>query len=80
MAKQLLSYGAEVRAVDPHVLDSDVMSGLALVDATPEEIASADAVVLLTDHDAFDLDVVTTHARYVLDTRHTLEGDHVEHL
>ncbi len=80
VAKQLLSYGAEVRAVDPHVLDSDVMSGIALVDATPEEIASADAVVLLTDHDAFDLDAITTHARYVLDTRHTLEGDHVEHL
>ena len=80
VAKQLVSYGAEVRAVDPHVLDSDVMSGLALVEATPEEIASADAVVLLTDHDAFDLDVITTHARYVLDTRHTLQGDHVEHL
>ncbi len=80
VAKQLLSYGAEVRAVDPYVLDSDVMSGLALVEATPEEIASADAVVLMTDHDAFDLDVVTTHARYILDTRHKLEGDHVEHL
>ena len=80
VAKHLLSYGAEVRAVDPYVLDSDVMSGIALVDASPEEIASADAVVLLTDHDAFDLDVVTTHARYVLDTRHVLEGDHVEHL
>ena len=63
VAKQLLSYGAQVKAADPHVLDSDVMSGLALVEATPEEIASADAVVLLTDHDAFDLDVVTTHAR-----------------
>ncbi len=56
VAKQLLSYGAEVRAVDPHVLDSDVMNGVVLVDATHKEIASADAVVLLTDHDAFDLD------------------------
>ncbi len=41
------------------------MSGLALVEATPEEIASADAVVLLTDHDAFDLDVSPrTHATF----------------
>ena len=56
------------------------MTGVALVDASPDEIASADAVVLLTDHDAFDLDLVTTHARYVLDTRHTLKGDHVEYL
>ena len=80
VAKQLLSYGAEVRAVDPHVLDSDVMNGVVLVDATPNEIASADAVVLLTDHDAFDLDLITTHAGYVLDTRHRLEGDRVEYL
>jgi UDP-N-acetyl-D-glucosamine dehydrogenase len=80
VAKRLLSYGAEVRAVDPYVLDSDLMNGLALVDATPTELASADAVVLLTDHETFDLDLITTHARYVLDTRHRLEGERVEHL
>lgn len=79
IAKQLLSYGAEVRAVDPYV-HSDVMNGIALVDATPEELASADAVVLLTDHETFDLDLITTHAQYVLDTRHKVEGERVEHL
>ena len=80
VAKQLLSYGAEVRAVDPHVLDSAILNGVVLVDATPHELASADAVVLLTDHEAFDLDLITAHATYVLDTRHRLEGDRVEHL
>jgi UDP-N-acetyl-D-glucosamine dehydrogenase len=80
VAKQLLSYGAHVRAVDPYVLHSDIMSGLALVEATPEEVAAADAVVLLTDHDTFDHDLITTHARYVLDTRHRLEGQRVEYL
>jgi UDP-N-acetyl-D-glucosamine dehydrogenase len=80
VAKQLLSYGAEVRAVDPHVLNSDVMNGLALVDATAEEVAAADAVVLLTDHETFDFDLITKHAQYVLDTRHRVEGERVEYL
>jgi UDP-N-acetyl-D-glucosamine dehydrogenase len=80
VAKQLLSYGAEVRAVDPHVLDSAILNGVVLVDATPHELASADAVVLLTDHEAFDLDLITAHATYVLDTRHRIEGERVEYL
>jgi UDP-N-acetyl-D-glucosamine dehydrogenase len=43
-------------------------------------MATADAVVVLVDHDAFDLDAVATHASYVLDTRHRLAGERVEHL
>jgi nucleotide sugar dehydrogenase len=38
------------------------------------------AVVLLVDHDAFDFDAVAAHASYVLDTRHRLQGERVEHL
>ena len=40
----------------------------------------ADAVVLLVDHDLFDLELVARHAGYVLDTRHALTGANVEHL
>jgi UDP-N-acetyl-D-glucosamine dehydrogenase len=47
---------------------------------TPDQIAAADAVVLLADHDAFDLDEVVRHAAYVLDTRHRLTGTAVESL
>jgi UDP-N-acetyl-D-glucosamine dehydrogenase len=51
------------------------------VDLTEEELAGADAVVLLTDHDAFDLDAVRTHAGYVLDTRRRLSpAETVEYL
>ena len=50
------------------------------VELSPAELARADAVVLVTDHDAFDYDLVLAHARYVLDTRHRLEGPRVEHL
>jgi UDP-N-acetyl-D-glucosamine dehydrogenase len=43
-------------------------------------VADADAVVLLVDHDAFDLDLVARAAPFVLDTRHALSGPNVEHL
>jgi len=36
--------------------------------------------VLLADHDAFDLELVAANACYVLDTRHRLTGENVEHL
>jgi UDP-N-acetyl-D-glucosamine dehydrogenase len=50
------------------------------VDADADELAAADAVVIITDHDAFDYELVRTHARYVLDTRHRVDGPTVEHL
>ena len=36
--------------------------------------------VLVTEHAAFDTDLVLANARYVLDTRHHLDGPNVEHL
>ena len=53
---------------------------MARVDATPEEIAAADIVVLLTDHDAFPFAEISRHARYVLDCRRVLSGPNVETL
>src|SRR5947199_6395242 len=72
VADLLLGMGAEVRAVDPDVLSEQVDPRIALVDATPEECGAADAVVLLVNHGAFDLDAVAAHAAYVLDTRNRL--------
>ena len=80
VARLLLDLGADVRAADPHVPDGLVDLPVTRVEATREEIAAADVVVLLADHDAFDLDLVAGHARYVLDTRHRLQGPNVEHL
>ncbi|MGH9189565.1 MAG: nucleotide sugar dehydrogenase [Acidimicrobiales bacterium] len=81
VADRLLAMGAEVRAADPHVLDDHVDGRVVRVEATPEELAAADAVVLLTDHDAFDLASVRADSRFVLDTRHRLAaGEHVEFL
>jgi nucleotide sugar dehydrogenase len=72
VARSLQRYGAEVRAADPHVLDVHGPPGVAMVEATPEELASADAVVLLVDHDAFDLGAVVAHSAYVFDARRAL--------
>ncbi|NYI06003.1 nucleotide sugar dehydrogenase [Allostreptomyces psammosilenae] len=79
VAQLLLRMGAEVRAADPHVVEGvhigDGLPGagaVVRVEATPEELAAADAVVLLADHDAFDYAAVAAHARYVLDCRRRL--------
>jgi len=80
IARQLVELGAEVLAADPHVRDELVPDGVTRVELTAELVASCAAVVLLVDHDAFDLDVVTANAPYILDTRHCIDGDAVEYL
>ncbi|HUF85489.1 MAG TPA: nucleotide sugar dehydrogenase [Acidimicrobiia bacterium] len=80
IAHHLAGMGAEVRAADPYVDDRWVDRQIVRVDADVAEIAAADAVVLLTDHDSFDYDAIIRHARYVLDTRNRMRGDPVEHL
>jgi UDP-N-acetyl-D-glucosamine dehydrogenase len=81
VAERLLALGADVRVADPHVSQDHIDGNVERVDVTPEELSAADAVILLTDHDAFDLETVRSHAQYVLDTRHRLRpGPHVEFL
>ena len=81
VAQLLAGLGAEVRAADPHVVEATAADDMVTrTDLVPEEVSSADAVVLLTDHDAFDLDSIARHARYFFDCRHRLAGDNVEAL
>ncbi|HEY5013426.1 MAG TPA: nucleotide sugar dehydrogenase [Acidimicrobiia bacterium] len=80
VADRLLGLGATVHAVDPHVLAEQVDTRIRLVDLDREEVAGADAVVLLIDHDAFDLQIVETAARYVLDTRNRIQRGCFERL
>ena len=72
ISRQLLALGADLAAADPHVLDVHAPPGIPRVEATAEELAKADAVVLLVDHDEFDYAEVGEHARYVLDCRRRL--------
>jgi UDP-N-acetyl-D-glucosamine dehydrogenase len=81
VAERLVALGADVRAADPHVVEEHINTRVQRVDVTPDELAAADAVVLLTDHDSFDFAAVAEHARFVLDTRHRLpRGAGVEFL
>ncbi len=79
IARQLVGLGAHVCVADPHVDGSQLPSDVERVDADADELARADAVVLLADHDAFDLEALA-EAAYVLDCRHRLHGPNVEQL
>lgn len=79
VAQLLLDMGAKVRAADPLVVESiKVDARLSRVEPTRKELAAADVVVLLTDHDSFDYPMITQHATLILDCRNRLSGPTVE--
>lgn len=81
VANRLLALGADVRAADPYVDDFAINSAITRVEATVEEAAAADMVVLLTDHDVFDLDELVSAAASFFDARHRVkELSQVEYL
>jgi UDP-N-acetyl-D-glucosamine dehydrogenase len=81
ISRLLADMGAELRACDPHVALEEFPPGVTPVELTTDELAAADAVVALVDHDAFDAHMVVRHAPYVLDTRGWLPlGENVERL
>ena len=83
--RQLANLGAEITAIDPHVEDAVLLDeGSELRrDLDEEVLRSADLVVLVTDHAAFDYDLVVRASRRILDTRNRLAdvtAHHVERL
>ncbi len=80
VAKLLVADGAEVHAVDDYATLDAFGGGVLRAELTVDEVRAADLVVVLTDHDDVDYRMVVGEARAVLDTRHRLEGPHVEHL
>jgi UDP-N-acetyl-D-glucosamine dehydrogenase len=80
VAQLLAGMGALVRAADPHVAQAELDPAVARVEPTHAEVADADAVVLLTDHDLFTEAGIGSHAAYVLDCRRVLAGPNVETL
>jgi UDP-N-acetyl-D-glucosamine dehydrogenase len=77
--EQLAARGAELAYSDPHVPVFPRMRqhhfDLTSVELTPDVVASADAVVLATDHDAFDYELVLEHARLIVDSRGRYRAD-----
>lgn len=70
----LAEQGAAVRAIDSFVEAHLLPGHLTLVDLTEEEVAQADAIVILTDHDDLDYDMIENAPGFVLDTRRRLDG------
>ncbi|HTW05924.1 MAG TPA: nucleotide sugar dehydrogenase [Acidimicrobiales bacterium] len=83
IAQRLLDLGAALTYADNHVAEIDVAradSRLHRVQVTPDELSACDAILLVTDHEDVDYDMVAAHSRYVLDTRHRCRGPVVEYL
>jgi UDP-N-acetyl-D-mannosaminuronic acid dehydrogenase/UDP-N-acetyl-D-glucosamine dehydrogenase len=72
--------GVIVGVVDSHVEQHRCPPGIKLIDLAEHSLSQADAVVLLTDHDDVDYELVERASRCVLDTRHRLSGPRVEFL
>jgi UDP-N-acetyl-D-glucosamine dehydrogenase len=80
VAKLLVEDGAEVHAIDQFATIDAFAGGVIRADLTECEVRAADLVIVLTDHDDVDYQLVVDKATAVLDTRHRLEGRNVEHL
>jgi UDP-N-acetyl-D-glucosamine dehydrogenase len=76
----LVEQGATVCAVDEHVLDSVWPAGATKVRLSAEMLAEQDLVILITDHDDFDYQLLSESEVCALDTRHRIVGSRVEHL
>jgi len=69
----LADLGAKVDYSDPYVPHFPAMRhysfDLASVELTPESLEAYDCVVLATDHDIFDYELIQQHARLIVDSR-----------
>jgi UDP-N-acetyl-D-glucosamine dehydrogenase len=74
----LRARGAHVDYSDPHIPAFPKMREhkfeLSSVPLTPQTIASYDALLLATDHDKFDYELLRKHARLIIDTRGRYAG------
>ena len=78
----LRSHGADVHAADPYISEPPrAIADLPMVEISDAVVAAADVVVLLTDHDVFDLKQIAASATAVFDTRNRFEaGTNIERL
>ena len=74
VAEILHDLGADLTAVDPYVEPHRLPAYLTLVDLTPEAALGADAIIILTEHDGLDYQLIKDAPGYVLDTRRRLAG------
>ena len=70
--------GAHIAYSDPHVpvfpRKRDYSFDLQSIPLTAENIASYDCIIIATDHDAFDYELLLEHSQLIVDTRGRLLG------
>lgn len=76
----LREYGADVVGIDEHVEEHRWPTGVERAHLSVETLDQADAIILVTDHDDFDLTLMESVTTPVLDTKNRLSGAHVERL
>ncbi|MCB1537871.1 MAG: nucleotide sugar dehydrogenase [Rhodospirillales bacterium] len=67
-----VSYHDDWIPVIPHTREHPEYTGRASVPLSPETLKAADAVVIVTEHDAVDYGMVSKHAKLVVDTRNAM--------
>jgi len=77
----LLRKGANVSYHDPYVASAlvpDPTGGATLhsVTLSPDTLASADCVVIVTDHRVLDYDLICRRAALIVDSRNAIAGEH----
>jgi len=77
IAEQLLSLGASLSCADTWVDPSRFPAFLEHVELSPEVLADADLVVMLTNHRDFDREMIQANSKAVFDTRNTMSGPNV---
>ncbi|RKR86038.1 UDP-N-acetyl-D-mannosaminuronic acid dehydrogenase/UDP-N-acetyl-D-glucosamine dehydrogenase [Micromonospora pisi] len=80
VAARLRALGADVRAVEPYAEAHHIPTGVTVVDLTEAEVDAADAVLIVTDHDGLDYEMIGRSAKYVFDSRNRCTGRVVERL
>jgi nucleotide sugar dehydrogenase len=61
--------GATIAVAEPHVEDMRLDPAIARVECTADEVRRADVVIVITDHEDFDYDMVQREATRIFDTR-----------
>ncbi|ATL65605.1 nucleotide sugar dehydrogenase [Nocardia terpenica] len=79
ICRQLVAAGADVHYADALIAEKPELAGLVRSEVTAGDVRAADVVVILTDHDYVDYDLIVENATYVFDCRRRLPGrPHVE--
>ena len=73
LMEKLRELGAEISYSDPHISVFPKMRehhfNLSSIPLNPETIANYDCLLLATDHDKFDYEMIKKHARLIIDSR-----------